>query len=162
MCPTSWPITSAAGEPQVGAFDVAKDAYLLNAFNGLGDRSAHIFHLLLGGQARPFGAAYESLDPLLRVTTRYVRIPMLRGGSFVQQRPATRIAGAIVHDSHAAVLREPPYPQGGLHGDHVIVLWDQSGHGYLVSVHGYGMTEAALVRAAIELARSTVISGRAP
>jgi hypothetical protein len=162
MCPASWPVTRAPGEPQSRVFEVTKDVYLINAFNGLEDRSAHIFHLLIGGQARPFGADYTSIDPRLRVTTRYVRIPMRGGGSFVQERPAVRIASTTVHGLHATVLREPSYPQGGLHGGHVIVLWDQGGHGYLVSVHGNGMLEAALVPAATDLARSAAVSGRAP
>jgi hypothetical protein len=160
MCPTSWPVTRAAGEPQAGVFEVASDVYLLNASNGLADRSPHIFHVLIGGQARPFGAVYKSIDPRLRVTTRYVRVSIRGGGSFVQERPATRIASAMVHGVRAAVLREPPYPQGGLHGGHLIVLWDQGGRGYLVSVHGDGMTESALIRSAVELARLSAISRR--
>jgi hypothetical protein len=102
-----------------------------------------------------------SLNPALRVTTRYVRIPMAGGGTFVQQRPARYIGSTTVHGLHAWILREPAYPQGGLHGRHVIVLWNQAGHGYLVSVHGQGLDDSALIGNATALARSAAPSGAA-
>jgi hypothetical protein len=63
---------------------------------------------------------------------------------------------ASVHGSPALLLREPAYPQGGLQGGRVVVLWNQGGHGYLVSVHGTtGMTQSVLIGVAVGLARST-------
>jgi hypothetical protein len=131
------------------------DVYLLNAFNGLDDRSAHIFHLLIGGQAHPFGVHWRAIDPGLRITTHLIQIPKRGGGSFVQSRPARRIGMAVVHGLPAVLLQEPQYPQGGVQGGHVLALWDQDGHGYIVSVHGLSMTRAALIEAALALARST-------
>jgi hypothetical protein len=134
---------------------MTRGVYLVNAFNGIDDHSAHVFHLLFGGQHEPFSASLSSIDPALRVTTRNVEIPMTGGGTFLQQRAARYIGSTTVHGRHARILGEPPYPQGGLQGGHVIVLWNQSGHGYLVSVHGQGMDQQALIGAATGLARST-------
>jgi hypothetical protein len=128
--------------------------YLLNAFNGHQQLPPHVFHLLVGGQQHPFGAEWRAINPGLRITTRLIRIPMRGGGTFVQQRPARRISMTTVRGVPALVLREPLYPQGGLHGGHVIVLWNQAGHGYLASVHGIGMTQPQLIAAAVALAAS--------
>jgi len=62
----------------------------------------------------------------------------------------------------AVALRMPwGYPAGGLHGDHVIVVWNQHGHGYLVSVHFSGgrgtfrYSEDDRIHAALAIADST-------
>jgi len=36
------------------------------------------------------------------------------------------------------VLRNPPYPAGGIHGGHVSVVWNAGGAGYVVSGHAWG------------------------
>jgi hypothetical protein len=131
-------------------------AYLLNAFNGLDDQAPHVFHLLLGGQRHPFGAGWKAIDPGLRITTRLIRIPVRGGGTFVMQRPARRIGTTSVHGRPAVLLREPDYPPGGIQGGHVLVLWNQAGHGYLASVHGTtGLTQRTLTAIVIALGRST-------
>jgi hypothetical protein len=84
-----------------------------------------------------------------------VTIPTRGGGTFVQQLPARRVGSARVDDARATVLREPPYPAGGLHGGHVVVLWNEGGHGYLISVHGERLSQRALVSIALAMARST-------
>jgi hypothetical protein len=33
------------------------------------------------------------------------------------------------------LLRAGPYPAGGLHGGHVVALWNDGGRGYVVSLH---------------------------
>ena len=156
MCPTAWPRTAAAGDPQVGVLATTQTTYLVNAFNGVSDHSAHIFHLLFGGQNTPFGTGHGSIDAGLRVTTRDVRIPMTGGGTFVQQLAVRYISSTIVHHRRATVLQEPPYPQGGVQGGHVLVLWNESGHGYLVSVHGQRLTKRALIAAAVAFADSSL------
>ncbi len=129
-------------------------AYLLDAENGFRRPGGHVFHLLVGGQRRPFGRWPSGVDPDLRVTTHKVTVPQRGGGMFVQQLPARRIAVARVHGARATVLREPPYPAGGLQGRHVVVLWNEDGHGYLVSVHGERLSRLALVPVALAMARS--------
>jgi hypothetical protein len=155
LCPTRWPATRAAGPPQLFWFERSTRVYLLNAFNGPNDETPHVFHLLIGGQSRPFGRAWQTtIDPGLRVTTRTVRIPKRGGGTFVQQRPARLIGTTTVHGARAILLREPPYPQGGLQGGHVLVLWNQGSHGYLISVHGLMLSSSALVAIAEAMADS--------
>lgn len=95
----------------------------------------------------------------LRVTTRRETTTIHKGGQptgrdFVVSRP-TRVVGATrVHGLPAAILKAPPYPQGGIHGDHTIVMWNEDGHGYLVSTHSETSRRAA-TRASIDIARST-------
>jgi hypothetical protein len=144
-----------SGQPSLSWIALKAGVYLLNAFNGRDELPAHVFHLLIGGQRHSFGADWSGIDPELRITTRLVRIPMRGGGTFVQQLPARRIGEATVHGAPALLLREPPYPKGGLHGGHVLVLWNQAGHGYIVSVHGIDMSERTLVTIAVALARAT-------
>jgi hypothetical protein len=128
--------------------------YLFDALTGIDDHSAHVFHLLIGGQQRAFGRRWQAIDPGLRITTHLVRIPVRGGGNFVQERPARRIRATTINGMPALLLREPPYPQGGIHGGHILVLWNRAGHGYVASLHGIGMTQTALIQAVIALARS--------
>ena len=156
LCPTGWPTSRSHGPPALRWITRSPGVYLLNAFNGPADSSPHVFHLLLGGQQKSFGDGWSAVDPGLRITTREVTTPIEGGGRFVQERPARRIGLASVHGSPALVLREPAFPQGGLQGGHVLVLWNQGGHGYLVSVHGTaGLTQSALIGVAVAFAGST-------
>jgi hypothetical protein len=154
LCPARWPPPRGRGGRTARLFERASSVYLLDAANGFTRRGGHVFHLLLGGQRRPFRHWPAGVDPRLRVTTRQVTIPMQGGGEFVQQLPARRIGTARVHGAGAAILQEPPYPAGGLHGGHVVVLWNENGHGYLVSVHGERLSRRALISIALSMARS--------
>jgi Cft2 family RNA processing exonuclease len=58
----------------------------------------------------------------------------------------------------AIVVRSQPYPAGGIHGGHVIVLWNQNGHGYLVSLHYAGGREKYTVRERTSAARAIATS----
>jgi hypothetical protein len=104
---------------------------------------------MLGGQARPFGP----YDPALRIS-ELRRVPMEGGGLFTSSLPPRRIATADLGGRRARVLSEPPYPRGGIHGGHVVVAWNQDGHGYLVSLHAERMPRAEQVRLAVAMARS--------
>ena len=75
---------------------------------------------------------------------------MKSGGEFVQALPFRRIDSATVHGNRAAVLREPPYPQGGIHGGHVVIVWNQGGHGYIVSAHGARMSQSDTISTALQ------------
>jgi hypothetical protein len=152
LCPARWPPPAGRGAPKPRAFEKASDVYLIDVANGFGRRGGHVFHLLVGGQRRPFGRWPAGVDPDLRITTRKVLTTDRAGVLYL---PARRIATARVHGVKATVLREPPYPQGGLHGGHVVVLWSEDGHGYLVSVHGERLPRRALVSIALAMARST-------
>lgn len=158
-CPTEWPDTGRSAKVRLRLFggDVA---YLLEAQAGFGSRSP-VFHVLFGGQRKPFPAGFEGGGKQLRVTTRRVVTPYYaspRGGrvlgTSVVERPARRVGATRVHGQPAAIMKAPPYPQGGIHGGHSIVMWNENGHGYLVSTHSETSPRAA-TRTAIQIARST-------
>jgi hypothetical protein len=155
LCPATWPRHRGPGQPKLQFLENATDAYLIDASNGFSQRGPDVFHVLLGGQRRPVTPGPTGIDPALRLTTRRVTVPMKGGGEFVQALPFRRIGSSTVHGNRAAVLREPPYPQGGIHGGHVVIVWNQGGHGYIVSAHGARMPQSDIISAALQLARST-------
>jgi len=156
-CPTEWPDAGRPAQARLRLFggDVA---YLLEAQTGFGNRSP-VFHVLLGGQEKPFPAGFEGGGKRLRVTTRRVTTPILKGGeptgrTFVVSRPTRRVGATRIHGRPAAIMQAPPYPEGGIHGDHSIVMWNENGHGYLISTHSETSRPAA-TRTAIQIARSS-------
>lgn len=147
-CPTRWP----AGDGRSDAdFSKPPQVYLLDFANGFARHGAHVFHVILGGQRRTFGPVEQNL----RLGTRTRTVPMRGGGRFVVERPARLLRTASVHGAPARVLRAAAFPQGGLHGGHVLVLWNEHGHGYMVSIHAARMPVAHQVAVVLEMARST-------
>jgi hypothetical protein len=145
-CPARWP--PGTGHPDAD-FGGAPRAYLLDFANGWARHAPKVFHLLLGGQAQPFGP----YDEALRIS-KLQRVPMQGGGMFTSGLPPRTLGTADVHGARARILSEPPYPQGGIHGGHVVVTWNEGGHGYLVSVHASNMSRRDQVRVAVAMARS--------
>jgi hypothetical protein len=159
LCPTGWPEAKRPAKIRLHLYgrDVA---YLLEAQSGFGSR-APVFHVLFGGQDKPFPPGFEGAGRLLRVTTRRKVVPFYaspRGGRVlghdVVELPTRLIRTTRVHGQTAGVMQAPPYPKGGIHGDHSIVMWNERGHGYLVSTHSETSRRAA-ARAAIDIARSS-------
>jgi len=158
VCPTEWPDTGRPSTVRLRLYG-SDVAYLLEAQSGFGNRSP-VFHVLFGGQRKPFPAGFEGGGKQLRVTTRRVVTPYYaspRGGrvlgTSVVERPTRRVGTTRVHGQVAAIMKAPPYPQGGIHGDHSIVMWNENGHGYLVSTHSETSRRAA-TQTAIQIARS--------
>jgi hypothetical protein len=157
VCPTEWPDAGRPANVDLRLFG-SDVAYLLEAQTGFGGRSP-VFHVLLGGQERPFPAGFEGGGKQLRVTTRRVTTPVHKDGEptgrlFVVERPTRRVGTTRVHGQPAGILKAPPYPQGGIHGGHSIVMWNENGRGYLVSTHSETSHPAA-TRTAVQIARST-------
>jgi hypothetical protein len=155
-CPTEWPDAGRPAKVRLRLYG-SDVAYLLEAQSGFGSRSP-VFHVLFGGQRKPFPAGFEGDGKQLRVTTHRVTTPIFKGGeptgrTFVVERPIRRVGTTRIHDQPAGVLKSPPYPQGGIHSDHTIVMWNENGHGYLVSTHSETSRRAA-TRTAIQIARS--------
>lgn len=59
-------------------------------------------------------------------------------------QPSTATARAVrahvlrrvaVDGHHGLLLREAAYPNGGVHGGHLAVIWNQGGNGYVLSLH---------------------------
>lgn len=153
MCPAGWPAGARPQRDGLRVFGASNVAYLLEDNTGFGERSP-VFHVLIGGQRRPFRAGFEGDGKALRITTRRVEIPMAGGGTFTQQLPARVVRMTTVHGERAGLLRAPRYPQGGIHGDHMLVMWNEDGHGYVVSAHSETSRRKA-ADVALRLARST-------
>jgi hypothetical protein len=112
-----------------------------------GDRVLQVFHMLFGTRCRPFPLAsrgpiwprvFADVEPddlgLIGSTPEVPGKPNV-GGQPVRLRVLSRIA---VAGRPALLLRVKPYPAGGVHGGHVVVLWNASGRGYVVSLHFEG------------------------
>jgi len=160
LCPTGWPENVRPSRTTLRMLGETDEAYLLEDNTGFGSRSP-VFHVLLGGQHEPFPSTFEGGGKRLRVTTRRVVTPYYaspRGGRVlghrVVERPTRRVATTHVRGQHAAIMKAPPYPHGGIHGAHMIVMWNENGHGYLVSAHSERSPRAATM-AALRIARSS-------
>jgi len=67
---------------------------------------------------------------------------------------ATVLAQTTIRGLRGLVLQVPPYPEGGEHGGHVLVVWNPDGHGAFVSLHLGGYPRGDRVSAALKLAAS--------
>jgi hypothetical protein len=157
QCPAGWP--TGGERTRLRSFGEGTDAYLLEAQTGFGARSP-VFHVLIGGQRKPFRAGFEGDGRDLRVTTRTVDTPVTKGPGreptgelFAVERPTRRLRYVDVGGERGALLKAPPYPTGGIHGGHAIVMWNEDGHGYLVSTHSE-LSQRAAADMALHLARS--------
>src|SRR5689334_1678160 len=145
-CPTEFPRHAPEGD--VDAQVLTRPGYrgYLLSFNVLAFGGADGGHLSLGAAPRPFalagraGAAWP--PPGVRKPDKELGLLHL---------VLVRRVGV---GSPALLLRAPPYPRGGVHGGHVIVLWNSSGGGHLVSLHFGGYSEAERIRVAVAIARS--------
>jgi hypothetical protein len=117
VCPTLFPRDPRGGGVTVRPLiDPRYEGYLINFNAGFATDDAG--HLLIGAQPRPIMLRPVRASPQLALR-----------GKLVELRRAA-VGGA-----DAVVLRARPYPQGGLHGDHLVLLWNASGRGLLVSLH---------------------------
>ncbi len=155
LCPGHWPAASRPGRVHLRLYDDRREAYLLEEQEGFRART-RVFHVLFGGQRRPFPPGFEGGGGELRVTTRLETTPIAGGGRFVVSRPTRRVGSTRIHGRPAAVMRAPAYPRGGIHGDHAIVMWNEGGHGYLVSAHSERSFRTA-TEVAQAIARSTAL-----
>jgi hypothetical protein len=161
LCPSGWPQASRPARVRLRLYEDAGSAsYLLEEQDGLSDR-APVFHVLFGGQRKPFPAGFEGGGGQLRLTTRRVVTPYYASpkggrvlGRTVVERPTRRVGTTTVRDQRAAIMQAPPFPAGGIHGGHTVVMWNEGGHGYLVSTHSETSRRAA-TRAALQIARSS-------
>ena len=152
LCPRLLPVP-AGGDLRPGSpLCRPRRTYLVEYHREPGDPVGHV---LAGGAARPFRLAGrrpgdEWLEP--DGAPAVLGIP---GG----RRPARVIARARVHGRPALVLAAPSHPAAGVHGGHVLVVWNEAGNGYLVSLHG---RPSGVARAALAVAESTRQAGSEP
>ena len=149
LCPTRLP-TGGFETPR--NYGDAPRSYLLNLEpSGFRNRAGAIFHLLVGGTSRPWDlrtrggrwpanvSAPRSGEDLRLVGTR----DLIPGQSEAdRKRVSLRVLrSARVGAAPALVLRNPPYPTGGIHGGHVSVVWNIGGAGYVVTGHAVASPE---------------------
>ena len=169
LCPARLPLGGFEAPRNYGE---APCTYLLNLEpRVMLRRAGAVFHLLFGGTCRPWSlrtrggrwpvdaaAARAGEDLRLVGITSEVPGDPGAGGKRVGLRvlKRTRIGSAP-----ALVLRNPPYPVGGIHGGHLSVVWNAGGAGYAVSGHAVASRDRpdaapgpeALMRAALTLLR---------
>jgi hypothetical protein len=146
LCPARLP--DSGYEPARG-FGDPPCAYLVNLEpRNMTRRSGSVFHLLIGGRCRPWdlrtrGGRWPAVprsatgDGDLRLVGTE---PLRPGESALEEaeRGGLRVLRAArVGGARALVLRNPPYPAGGIHGGHVSVVWNAGGAGYVVSGHAW-------------------------
>jgi hypothetical protein len=135
LCPRRWPLLDDS-RPKLQELSRGS-AYLLS-FNDPAFRTADVGHVLVGGQQRELPLAGERGE-------RWPGAPALglpAGGKLV-----ARAGGALA-------VKMPRYPRGGVHGGHVVALWNSGGHGYAVSLHFAGYPLPDRVATAFAMARS--------
>lgn len=147
----------------------------MGTFNNFAFKGVDGGHILLGGQRRRLslqGRPGQSWprpgrarpNPGLSLPTRFRSVPIEGGGRFQQEKPARILRRATVNGRPALILKAPPFPLGLIHGSHVIVIWNQRRHGYLVSLHFESARTpdgtprlADRIAAALGIAESTVV-----
>jgi hypothetical protein len=145
-CPTWLPAPPARDDgPAVHVanadFDGSDCGYLTELhLTHVDDFTVHPYHVWFGGRCRPFPLRGESgrwpprpneRDFLALVVTAPER-PGQRRRTLV--RP--RVTGVTsVGGRRALVLRVDPFPRGGLHGGHYVLVWNEDGDGYMLSFH---------------------------
>ena len=135
LCPTRLPTGGFEAPRNYGD---ALRSYLLNLEpRGFRNRAGTIVHVLFGGTSRPWNlrtrggrwpanvsAARAGEDLRLVGTT-----DLIPGRTEAdRKRVGLRVLRhARVGASAALVLRNPPYPSGGIHSEHVSVVWNAGG-----------------------------------
>jgi hypothetical protein len=171
LCPRRYPLTPQSTVTVTATQFRAPSFYWIETNDAAGFPADDEGHLIFGGQRPSFslrGAVGQSWPrPGEPPSVEQLGIPRLRtipmqgGGTFVQQRPPLVVAHVSVRTHPGLVLLAPPYPVGGIMGGHLIVIWNEGGHGYLVSLHYDGRSQAhsftrpQRIEAALAVARSS-------
>jgi hypothetical protein len=161
-CPSLFPAAPRSrGTDSLRLTRERTEVYLFT-FNVLGFEGDDSGHVLLGHQHRPLvihGRVGQSW-PRRREETPddELRLPARVDSPRAQELIV--IGRVAIGDSEGLELRAPPYPSGGVHGGHVLVLWNRSDGGYVVSLHltdhrrPSSYSEKERLRAAVRIARS--------
>ncbi len=149
LCPTRLPI---GGFEKPRNYGDAPCSYLLNLEpRGFRKRAGTVFHLLFGATCRPWNLQTRGGRWSARLTAaragedlRLIEDASLLAGQSEadRKRVALRVLRhARVGAARALVLRNPPYPTGGIHGGHISVVWNANGAGYVVTGHAVATPE---------------------
>lgn len=146
LCPSLWPRLpgSRLVEPPINLKPKPYAGYLAT-FNNTRFVTGDAGHLFLGGQPTPFsmkGRVGEHWPrPGAPRPDPEMRLPPYVGRWGGNLPPATIIRRAMVGGRSSLVLQPDQYPRAGIHGGHVVVVWNQDARGYLVSLHFGGRPE---------------------
>lgn len=143
LCPTRLPTGGFEAPRNYGD---APCTYLINLEpRGFLNRTGTVFHLLFGGTCQPWNLRTrgdrwpaELTAPRSSKDLRLIGTTSLVPGQTEadRKRVALRVLRhARVRSARALVLRNPPYPTGGIHGGHISVIWNADGAAYVVSGH---------------------------
>lgn len=143
LCPAQLPL---------GGFKAPRDygdapcTYLVNLEpRVLHTRAGGVFHLLFGATCRLWTLSTRDgrwpVDPgtvHADGDLRLVGATSLEPGDTEadRKRVGLRVLARVpIRSTTALVLRNPPYPVGGIHGGHVTVIWNEGGAGLVVTGH---------------------------
>ncbi len=149
LCPTRLP---AGGFESPRSYGDAPCTYLIDLEpRGMLERAGEVFHLLFGGTCEPWsldtrdGRWPAGLDGARAGDDlRLIGTTSLTPGQTEADRRRVRLRvlrRARIGPNPALVVRNPPYPAGGIHGGHISIVWNASGAGYVVTGHAAASAE---------------------
>ena len=143
LCPARLPLGGFESPRNYGD---APCTYLLNLEpRGMLKRPGAVFHLLFGGTCRPWNLRTQDdrwpavpsaapADDDLRLIGNTSLTPGQTEAD--RKRVGLRVLRrARIGSEPALVLRNAPYPVGGIHGGHISIVWNVGGAGYAVTGH---------------------------
>lgn len=143
LCPARLPLGGFESPRNYGD---APCTYLINLEpRGMLKRAGAVFHLLFGGTCRPWNLrTQDGRWPAVPSTARAGDDLRLIGSTSLtpgqteaaRERVGLRVLhGSRIGSAPALVLRNAPYPVGGIHGGHISIVWNVDGAGYAVTGH---------------------------
>lgn len=149
LCPGRLPLGGFESPRNYGD---APCSYLFNLEpRGMLKRTGAVFHVLFGGTCRPWNLRTQdgrwpaSLSaPPAGDDLRLIGTTSLMPGQTEADREHVRLRvlrRARIGSASALVLRNAPYPVGGIHGGHISIVWNADGAGYVVSGHAVASPE---------------------
>jgi hypothetical protein len=165
LCPSVLP-ENGGGFERATVFDSSSCSYLLNLEpRGVRRSQGTLFHVLFGGRCPAWqlpttgpGSTWptRSVDNDLRLVGTEPR----PGAPSDRQpiAPLEVLATTEIGGRRAIVVRSRPYPLGGIHGGHLGVIWNASGHGYALTAHAIGTDRPHATRTAVRTLRAVAES----
>ena len=149
LCPARLPLGGFESPRNYGD---APCAYLINLEpRGMLKRPGAVFHLLFGGTCRPWDLrTQDGRWPAVTSAARPGDDLRLIGNTSLmpgqtaadRERVGLRVLRrARIASEPALVLRNAPYPIGGIHGGHISIVWNADGAGYAVTGHAVASPE---------------------
>lgn len=167
-CPLMLPAGGRYERPR--AYDVMSCTYLVNLEpRGASRKQGLPFHVLFGSRCEPFDLSLgDGRWPARRVPDddlRLVGMAAFEPGEDLADTEPTRLAvlkSTTVAGQLALVVRVAPYPQGGMHGGHLGLVWNAYGAAHAITVHLTGTDRPTATAAAVRTLRAVATSMTGP